>query len=94
MFAPSLAVSMNKLLDNRAIVTTGLSMRELVLLYLTNNKPVIIWATMDMKPKKDGDKWMVNGVEFTWPAGEHCLLLVGATDTNYILHDPIRGANF
>ena len=53
---------MNKLLDNRAIVTTGLSMRELVLLYLTNNKPVIIWATMDMKPKKDGDK-VISGLQ-------------------------------
>ena len=69
---------------------TGSSMEELCRKYIDNGMPVIIWATIDMKEYIKGPYWKLyeNGEDFMWRSNEHCLLLVGYDDENYILNDP------
>lgn len=53
----------------------------------------MIWATMGMKESKQGRKWRLkNGSEFTWIAGEHCLVLVGYGEDYYYFNDPQSGS--
>lgn len=62
--------------------------------YIDEGEPVIIWASIDMKPfePEDNSSWIIEGTEdeFTWLAKEHCLLLVGYDDYYYYLHDPLN----
>ena len=52
--------------------------------YIDKDIPVIMWATIDMKPWYNGDHWYYNGKKIQWIAPEHCLLLVGYDDEHYI----------
>jgi len=69
---------------------TGVSMQTLKSNYLDKKIPVIFWATMNMAPKREGRTWIIKetGKKFTWPAGEHCLLLVGYDNDKYYFNDP------
>lgn len=102
-YAPSTAKSINKVLDenkHKTKITTGSSLPELQKNYIDNDIPVLIWATMDMKPSRKTCTWIIDytdensslkhGDEFTWIAGEHCLVLVGYDDTNYYFNDPYK----
>ncbi len=102
-YAPSTAKSINKILDpikHEAKVTTGMNLPDLVVNYIDKGIPVLIWATMDMKATQTGDSWIINYVDensvyklgdrFTWPAGEHCLVLVGYDDNSYYFNDPYK----
>lgn len=93
-FAPVLARAMSQAAPAgyRALDLTGSPLSELACAYLRHNIPVVIWATMEMRPVEDGTQWMLPGGEiFTWPSGEHCLLLVGETAEGYLLNDPRAG---
>ena len=69
------------------------NLEELCNKYINTDKPLIIWATMNMKPLKEGDKWLLQNEEaFCWPSGEHCLVLVGYDNLNYYFNDPLKGA--
>ena len=60
--------------------------------YIDDGKPLLIWATMNMRPSCDGKTWLTPAREsFTWPAGEHCLVLVGYDEEAYIFNDPMTG---
>jgi len=56
--------------------------------------PVVVWTSIDMKDVKAGRSWVVKetGKTVTWPANEHCLLLVGYnTDKNLVyVNDPLK----
>ena len=68
------------------------SLEELCRRYIDKDKPLLVWATMDMKPTSGGDTWLLpNGERFTWPAGEHCLVLVGYDSDYYYFNDPLKG---
>ena len=93
-FAPVLARAMSRAAPAgyRALDLTGSPLSELACAYLRHNIPVVIWATMEMRPVEDGTQWLLPGGEiFTWPSGEHCLLLVGETAEGYLLNDPRAG---
>lgn len=93
-FAPVLARAMSQAAPAgyRALDLTGSPLSELACAYLRHNIPVVIWATMEMRPVEAGTQWMLpDGETFTWPAGEHCLLLVGETSEGYLLNDPRVG---
>ena len=93
-FAPVLARAMSRAAPAgyRALDLTGSPLSELACAYLRHNIPVVIWATMEMRPVEAGTQWMLPGGEiFTWPSGEHCLLLVGETAEGYLLNDPRAG---
>lgn len=102
-YAPSTAKSINKVLDenkHKTKITTGSDLSELQKNYIDNDIPVLIWATMDMKPSRKTRTWIINytdensslknGDKFTWIAGEHCLSLVGYDDVNYYFNDPYK----
>ncbi len=76
----------------RVIDTSDTPLSTLCREYIDNGLPVILWATSGMTPVKEGDRWrLADGREFTWPSGEHCLLLVGYNDTRYFFNDPKTG---
>lgn len=77
----------------KAELITAKDIKELCDLFIDNNKPVIIWATMGMKPSEDGSKWhSETKQEIVWKAGEHSLVLVGYDDKHYFLVDPQSGS--
>lgn len=60
----------------RVVNTTGETLSALCSNYVDNGIPVILWATMEMRPVGSGRMWFLpDGRQFTWPSGEHCLLL-------------------
>lgn len=72
---------------------TDKSLQELCVEYIDSDKPILIWATMGMKESKKGRTWYLkDGSEFTWIAGEHCLVLVGYNREYYIFNDPQSGS--
>ena len=76
----------------RVTNTTGETLSALCGKYIDNGVPVILWATMEMRPVGSGRLWFLpDGRQFTWPSGEHCLLLVGYNDREYLFNDPRHG---
>ena len=72
---------------------TGKSLETLCEEYIDFGKPLLIWATMGMKPSGKGNTWYLkDGTEFTWIAGEHCLVLVGYSEDYYFFNDPQSGS--
>lgn len=57
--------------------------------------PVVVWASMEMKPIENGRSWTISetGKTVTWPANEHCLLLVGYNTKKKLVYmnDPLKG---
>lgn len=77
----------------RVVNTTGETLSALCSNYVDNGIPVILWATMEMRPVGSGRTWFLpDGRQFTWPSGEHCLLLVGYNESEYLFNDPRHGA--
>lgn len=76
--------------ENKVRDLTGMPLDQLVSKYIRNGIPVIVWATMEMSPSYPGRQWTLleTGKEYTWPAQEHCLLLVGADKESYYFNDP------
>lgn len=92
--APVIENALHSCVGNKKkiINTTGQSLSDLCDTYIDQDIPVILWATMEMRPAEEGTKWYLpNGKLFTWPTGEHCLLLIGYNDTNYFFNDPLSG---
>lgn len=91
-YAPVIINSLKRILGDRYEVTdeTGASVEELCAKYIDNGMPVILWATIDMKEYIEGPDWKLfeTGEKFTWRSNEHCLLLVGYDEEEYIFNDP------
>lgn len=59
--------------------------------YILKDKPVIIWATIDMKESRDGfTYYLETGEKYVWKANEHCVVLCGFDDEKYYIMDPLR----
>lgn len=79
--------------ERTVVNTTGEDLTSLCRNYIDHHIPVILWATMEMRPVGSGKTWFLpDGRQFVWPAGEHCLLLVGYNEKEYIFNDPRHGA--
>lgn len=104
IYAPAMAKSMNKYLSGRgltAVNISGTSIDKLKSDYIDKGKPIMFWATIDMKAASNGDSWEINYVDdnakykkgstFTWKRPEHCLVLVGYDSNNYYFNDPNTG---
>lgn len=79
--------------EGRVVNTTGETLSSLCHNYVDKDVPVILWATMEMRPVGSGQMWFLpDGRQFTWPSGEHCLLLVGYNEREYLFNDPRHGA--
>lgn len=93
-FAPAIEKALTQYFgsDDRVVNTTGKSLPDLCRQYINHGMPVIIWASIRMEPIKAGTVWFLpNGEKFIWPSGEHCVLLIGYSDTHYYVNDPYEG---
>lgn len=74
----------------------GMELKDICSQYIDFDQPVIIWASLDMKPleEKKESTWIIEetGEEFRWLSNEHCMVLVGYDDEYFYIHDPQRGA--
>ena len=78
--------------DERIVNTTGTSLDELCRTYIDKNIPVLVWATIAMIESYPTASWRLpDGTEFSWPANEHCLVLVGYDKQKYYFNDPYTG---
>lgn len=97
-YAPALVNAMKKYLDGKfcdVVNLSGMSLDDLCMEYIDLDEPVIIWASVDMKPteKKEKVKCVIKetGKEFSWISNEHCLVLVGYDNHYYYFNDPQSG---
>lgn len=93
-YAPVIVNAVNKAVkstDYHCENTSGESLDYLMQKYVSNNIPVLIWVTINMREPNKGDSWYLeNGEVFVWTAGEHCMVLVGEDDSGYYLLDPYK----
>lgn len=69
---------------------TGTLLSTLVETYISNDIPVLIWVTMDMKESKEGMRYLLeDGTPYTWRSNEHCVVLCGYDEENYYIMDPL-----
>ena len=102
VYAPSMAKSMNKYLADeksnlKAYDYENIPLDTLCDDYILNNVPVMVWATTAMLEPTVRDTWKVNyvdenaktkiGDDFSWYEHEHCLVLVGYSETEYYFCD-------
>lgn len=73
------------------------SAKQRILNYLESGIPVCVWVTMDLREVQYKTGWYIKRGDnytdeyFEWPAGEHCMLLVGYEGEKVIVHDPLQG---
>ena len=78
--------------DYEAVVIKGRTVEQLCRDYIDREMPVLVWATIKMAPPSKGDSWKLeDGTEFTWISGEHCLVLTGYTEKDFLFNDPQTG---
>lgn len=90
-YAPVIEKSLNRILssDLTAVDTTGTTLEELEKLYIDNDIPVAIWASVNMQPTREGNVWITEeGDVIQWITPEHCLVLVGYDESEYYFNDP------
>lgn len=79
-----------------AKIISGATLASLCETYVANGKPVVVWASIQMKaPYYNGKQWTIVGTNtvFKWKAPMHCMLLTGFDDNYYYFNDPMVGKN-
>lgn len=93
-FAPVIEKAVNGMTGFSAETVTGKSLSELCGIYIDNEKPLLVWVTMEMREPEAGRAWnLPDGREFVWTAGEHCMVLTGYGDGVYYFNDPRSGGS-
>lgn len=93
-FAPVIAKALSNCLGEKGAVinATGKELDELCQTYVSRNMPVITWVTISMMDTYPSAKWRLeDGTDFTWPANEHCMLLIGYDGESCYFNDPYVG---
>lgn len=81
----------NHYLPGKSLDLTGCSFDEL-LENITDNRPVIIWATVNMQTPSVKSLWRdKDGNIILWKSPEHAMVLIGYTSTEVIVNDPFVG---
>lgn len=94
-FAPVLVNSVTKYLKSQRSYMnvyniTGAEYNEL-LDYVDDGHPVLVWETMYMKEPYESCTWNIDGENIMWLSREHAMVLIGYTQSTYIMADPLRG---
>lgn len=89
-FAPVIADLVPTVDKNlHAEVIEGASLEELYGRYVLREIPMLVWCTINMLETTPGTEWILpDGSEFKWPRNEHCMVLIGRTEDEYICLDP------
>jgi len=96
-FAPAITETANNYLqsvdgNDIAFNISGKDMDVIVKDYLLKyDRPIVIWASIGMAEIHNGVTWVIDGKEITWRANDHCLVLIGYDEENYIFSDPLVG---
>lgn len=78
--------------DERVEDASGLSMTALCEQYVAQGIPVVVWVSINMLNVYPAASWTTPaGETYTWPANEHCMLLIGYDEENYYFNDPYKG---
>lgn len=91
-YAPVIMKALEKILPDTGLSAELLENKSLSNIcseYIDNDIPLILWATQGMAEPFEGASWEFAGREITWIRPEHCLLLVGYDEENYIFSDPM-----
>ncbi len=92
-FAPVIEKSVSNYLPDGYSVknVSGLSLEDLYGIYVLNDTPVLIWATVEMGKIESFNIWQSHDKSetFLYPVNEHCLLLVGKSGNDYLFTDPL-----
>ncbi len=106
IYCPAMAKSMNKFLETqntkkRAIPIKGKTLAQLCEEYIDKDIPVMTWVTTYMDESYERFRWIVDYVDenaeykpgetIGWRQNEHCMVLVGYTDKEYIFCDSVAG---
>lgn len=71
----------------------GMELEEICAEYISKGVPVIMWASIDMKPTfiNLSNSWIIDktGERYLWKSNEHCLVLVGYDEEYYYFNDPL-----
>ncbi len=63
--------------------------------YINEDRPVVLWMTMDLKRPKRVVSWNINDTDekVTWPSNEHCVVLSGYNyyENTVTIYDPMHG---
>lgn len=64
-----------------------------VLSLVKENKPVVVWTSMDLAVPYISKTWIYKptGEKISWKAQEHAVVLIGYDDNSVIISDPIGG---
>lgn len=94
-FAPVLVNSATKYLKSQRSYMnvyniTGAEYNEL-LDYVDDGHQVLVWETMYMKEPYESCTWNIDGENIMWLSREHAMVLIGYTQSTYIMADPLRG---
>lgn len=70
----------------------GMSLNE-ALQIVKQNRPVIVWNTMDLKVPYISDTWIYKptGERINWLSSLHAIVIIGYTETNVIVSDSLTG---
>lgn len=81
----------NHYLPGKSLDLTGCSFDEL-LENITDNRPVIVWATVNMQTPSIKSLWRdTDDNIILWKSPEHAMVLIGYTSTEVIVNDPFVG---
>ena len=91
-YAPVICKALKPIVSDKyeVIDETGKDLEYLAETYLKSGMPVILRNSINMREPIIGPVWKLldSGEDFTWISNEHCMLLVGEDDKNYIFNDP------
>ena len=106
IYCPAMAQSMNKFLETqkttkRAYPIKGKTLAQLCEEYIDKDIPVMTWVTTYMEESYERFVWIVDyvdenaeykpGESIAWRQNEHCMVLIGYTDREYIFCDSVAG---
>ena len=106
IYSPAMAKSINKFFEAkksklRATSIVGETLESLCQKYVKNGTPVMVWATTYMQEPYEKASWVVDFVDenaktkkgdtFTWLQNEHCMVLIGYDQNDYLLADSVAG---
>lgn len=79
-------------ISRRAEDISGTDFYEILRL-VSQDTPVVIWNTMDMKEPHETEKFTFEGKEYSWKSPEHCVVIKGYDISEGIVYiaDPTRG---
>lgn len=106
IFCPAMAKSMNNFLTTqnttkRAFAIKGKTLSELCTEYIDKGIPVMTWVTTYMDESYEKLSWVVDYVDEnaehqigdmqTWRQNEHCMVLIGYNDKEFVFNDSVAG---